>query len=743
MKLSDDFYKNFEEKISQTRFLLKRPLTYTEKILYSHLVDTTQETNNYQIDFVGIHDSSGPMALLQLDSLDITKTKIHSALFCDHLIQAKYGAERDLQEALDTNGEIYNFLKQASEKFSMDFWEPGSGIIHQVILENYVFPGGMMVAADSHTQNAGGLGMLSIGIGGLEAAEVLAGLNFQLPKQKIMGIKLIGKLKGWASPKDLGLQLLTILSTKGAIGYIIEYFGEGVSSLSATAKATVCNIGTEMGATGSIFPFDSSMYDYLVSTHRDTIAELSNRFSSFLTADNEVLQNPDRFYDRVIEIDLSCLEPQINGPFFPDKGCAVSQLQRFIEETGAPEKISTAIIGSCTNSSYEDLNRVALLAQEALNNGLTLKCPLFIAPGSHEILKTLERDGQLKILKRIGAQLLASACGPCAGMWDRHDCKADESNTIITSFNRNYRQRNDGNKNTYAFLASPETVFLMALSGKLTFDFTKEHFLSSQGKSIMFKPPLNAERLPHNKYSKRESLFIFSEKKSSEENLVIPSDSEKLKKFVPFEIPTHIDFNNMMILIKVAGQCTTDHISPAGHWLNYRGHLENISKNFLQRGQNIFSNEVNKVKNQITGHFDTIYQTAYFYKEKKVPWIIIAEDNYGEGSSREHAAMEMRYLGGNVVLAKSFARIHEMNLKKQGVLPLIFSNPSDYQKIAEDDRISLNIKEIIPNKMINILLTHKNSEQEIIIAYHTMTNEQIKWFYAGSSLGMLRQKNNK
>jgi len=656
------------------------------------------------------------------------------------LIIARNGAKDDLDYALGLNKEVYDFLSSVSQKYGIGFWKPGAGIIHQVLLENYAFPGGMMIGTDSHTVNAGGLGMVAIGVGGADAVDVMAGMPWELRMPKLIGIRLTGKLQRWTSPKDVILKVAGILTVKGGTGAIIEYFGEGARTISCTGKGTICNMGAEVGATTSIFGFDQKMYDYLVATGRSQVAELAQQLKDYLTGDDEVYQNPEKYFDQVIEINLDELEPHINGPFTPDLAWPLSKFAEAVEKNGWPEKLSAGLIGSCTNSSYEDISRSASIAKQALGKGLKAKTYFLITPGSEQIRYTIERDGFIEIFEKIGGTVLANACGPCIGQWQRSDIGKDEPNSILTSFNRNFAKRNDGNPNTHAFVASPEIVTAFAIAGTLKFNPLKDKLVNDKGEEVMLEDPSGFE-LPPRGFDVKEMGYQPPAEDGSSIEIKINPNSERLQLLQPFEPWDGNDFLGLRLLIKVKGKCTTDHISMAGPWLRYRGHLDNISNNLLIGAVNYFNDKTNYVKNQLTGEYGPVPEVQRYYKANGIGTIVVGDENYGEGSSREHAAMEPRYLGVKAILAKSFARIHETNLKKQGVLAITFANKDDYDKIQEDDIIDIvGLKEFAPNKPLKVILHHKDGSTEEFPVNHSYSETQIEWFKAGSALNLLRQK---
>ncbi|PLX16408.1 MAG: aconitate hydratase [Salinivirgaceae bacterium] len=748
LELIKEVYANFGEKLQSARNTIGKPLTLAEKILYTHL-HKTQEIKefkrgedyvNFAPDRVAMQDATAQMALLQFMNAGKNKVAVPSTVHCDHLIQAQVGAEKDLSTAWDQNSEVFDFLKSVSQKYGIGFWEPGAGIIHQVVLENYAFPGGMMIGTDSHTVNAGGLGMVAIGVGGADAVDVMADMPWELKMPKLIGVKLTGSLSGWTSPKDVILKVADILTAKGGTGYILEYFGEGANSISCTGKGTICNMGAEIGATTSLFGYDNRMSDYLNITEREDVANLANQMNDMLTGDAEVYQNPEKYFDKVIEINLSEMEPLVNGPFTPDLAHPISKLKQNAEENEYPLDIEVGLIGSCTNSSYEDLNRAASLAKQAKEKKLKVKTEFMVTPGSEMIRYTTERDGILQYFEDIGGVVLANACGPCIGQWKRHTDDPERKNTILTSFNRNFAKRNDGNPNTHGFVSSPEMVTALAIGGSLSFNPLKDALINEDGEEVYLDPP-NGEEFPPNGFESKNLGFTPPAKDSSDVEVVVKPDSNRLQLLAPFAPNDQKDIKGLKILIKAKGKCTTDHISMAGPWLRFRGHLDNISDNLLLGAINYFTEEPN-TKNQITGEYDKTPTIARKYKEAGVQSIVIGDENYGEGSSREHAAMEPRHMGVRVVIVRSFARIHETNLKKQGVLALTFANPADYDKIKENDTFDvLNINELAPGKNVQMVINHDDGTSETIEAKHTYSPIQIKWFYAGSALNLIRQEN--
>jgi aconitate hydratase len=734
-------YASMPEKIQKARTLLGRSLTLAEKILYAHMAEIPAHPHKRGASYVDFHpdrvamqDATAQMALLQFMSAGIPRVAVPSTVHCDHLIRAERGAKADLASSLVENDEVFAFLSSVSQKYGIGFWKPGAGIIHQVVLENYAFPGGMMIGTDSHTPNAGGLGMIAIGVGGADAVDVMAGMPWELQMPKLIGVKLTGKMSGWTSAKDVILKLAGILTVKGGTGAIVEYFGDGCASFSATGKGTICNMGAEIGATTSIFPFDESMMRYLESTDRADIAAMANNVADCLRADDEVLANPEAYYDQIIHIDLDKLEPHINGPFTPDRAMPISEFVQAVKANNWPSELRVALIGSCTNSSYEDMSRVANIADYAASKGLKTKSEFTITPGSEQVRATIERDGILASMEAVGGTVLANACGPCIGQWKRHDVQKGDRNSIITSFNRNFTARNDGNPDTHAFVASPETVVGFALAGDLTVDFTKEPV-----NGIMLNPPAGRE-LPDGGFVPDSEGFIAPAQDGSALDVVIAPDSQRLQKLEAFQSPKAEEYQNMPLLIKVKGKCTTDHISMAGPWLRFRGHLDNISNNMLIGAINYVNDKANSVKNMFTGEYDEVPKVARDYKARGAYWVVVGEENYGEGSSREHAAMEPRFLGGKIIIVKSFARIHETNLKKQGMLPLTFANPADYDLIREGDCFSFNIDSLQPGMPITLQVMHQDGTGDVLTLKHSMNEQQIGWFLAGSALNLIAAK---
>ncbi len=736
-------YAGFKGKVDAAKKVLGRPMTYAEKILYAHLWNETvtpytggKDFVEFAPDRVAMQDATAQMALLQFMSAGIPKVAVPSTVHCDHLIQAEVGSAKDLLNAENENKEVYDFLASVSNKYGIGFWKPGAGIIHQVVLENYAFPGGMMIGTDSHTPNAGGLGMIAIGVGGADAVDVMAGMPWELKFPKLIGVKLTGKLSGWTSPKDVILKVAGILTVKGGTGAIVEYFGEGADNISCTGKGTICNMGAEIGATTSLFAYDKKMYEYLAATEREEVGKLANEIGDYLRPD----EGSEKYYDQVIEINLSELEPHINGPFTPDLAWPISAFKQAVKEKEYPEELKVALIGSCTNSSYEDMERSASVAKQALEMGLKVKSEFTITPGSEQIRATIERDGQLEIFEKVGGLVLANACGPCIGQWKRHDVKEGEKNSIITSYNRNFSKRNDGNPATNAFVASPEIVTALAFAGKLTFNPLTDTLKNSKGEDIKLAEP-RGDELPKKGYLKGVNGYVAPAADGTGVNVEIDPNSKRLQRLFPFVHPDfEKDYKNMYLLLKAKGKCTTDHISMAGPWLRFRGHLDNISNNMFIGAINWFNDKTNHVKNLLTGNYDEVPNVARHYKANFIPWVVVGEENYGEGSSREHAAMEPRHLGGKAIIVKSFARIHETNLKKQGMLPLTFADPADYDKVREDDRIDLDVKDIAPGSQVTMTLKHSDGTTETVLLNHTMNKQQIDWFKVGSALNLMAKK---
>ena len=738
------FYSNFAKRVDSAREQVGRPLTLAEKILYAHLYEESdicpfrrgEDYVNFRPDRVAMQDATAQMALLQFMNAGKSKSAVPATVHCDHLIQANMGAKTDIATATQSNSEVYDFLKSVSDKYGIGFWKPGAGIIHQVVLENYAFPGGMMIGTDSHTPNAGGLGMIAIGVGGADAVDVMTGMEWELKMPKLIGVKLTGSLSGWASPKDVILKLAGILTVKGGTNAIIEYFGPGAASLSATGKATICNMGAEVGATTSLFPFDLNMATYLRATGRDDVAEWATAVSDYLEADMDVQAQPDSFYDRVIVINLSELEPHINGPFTPDAATPISEFATKVKENGWPRKMEVGLIGSCTNSSYQDLSRAASIARQAAEDKIPVAAPLIINPGSEQIRYTAERDGILGDFEQIGATIMANACGPCIGQWKRHTDDNTRKNSIVTSFNRNFAKRADGNPNTHAFVASPELTLALTIAGDLCFNPLTDTLKTADGREVKLKEPEGTD-FPPKGFEVKDNGYVAPTGKDAE--VVINPGSNRLQVLKPFAAWDGKELIEMPLLLKAEGKCTTDHISMAGPWLRFRGHLENISDNMLMGAVNAFNGKTNSILNQLNGKYEAVSAVAKQYKAKGISSIVVAEENYGEGSSREHAAMEPRFLNVKVILAKSFARIHETNLKKQGMLALTFADKDDYKKVREEDKISIvGLKEFAPGKPLTAILYHADGTEESFAVNHTYNELQIKWFKAGAALNAAR-----
>lgn len=741
-------YQRFPERVAAARKTVGTPLTLSEKILYTHLDSETplrafkrgEDYVDFNPDRVAMQDATAQMALLQFMQSGRKQAAVPSTVHCDHLIQARVGADKDLQEAINKNNEVFNFLESVSNKYGIGFWKPGAGIIHQVVLENYAFPGGMMIGTDSHTVNAGGLGMVAIGVGGADAVDVMAGMPWELKFPKLIGVKLTGKLNGWTSAKDVILKVAGILTVKGGTGCIVEYFGEGAINMSCTGKGTICNMGAEIGATTSTFGYDESMARYLRSTGRAEVAAMADQIKEHLTADPEVYANPEKYFDQVIEIDLNTLEPHLNGPFTPDLATPLSKLKEEAAKNGWPTQVEVGLIGSCTNSSYEDLTRAASIAKQARNKSLKTKAQFTITPGSEQVRFTAERDGILEVFDEIGGVVLANACGPCIGQWAREGADKKEKNTIVHSFNRNFAKRADGNPNTFAFVGSPEVVTALAIAGDLTFNPLTDTLINEKGEAVKLDAPQGLE-LPSTGFAVEDAGYQAPAEDGSSVNVVVNPDSERLQLLEPFAAWDGKNINDALLLIKAAGKCTTDHISMAGPWLRYRGHLDNIANNTLTGAVNAFNNETDKVKNQLTGEHGTVPDVQRAYKAKGIPSIVVGDWNYGEGSSREHAAMQPRHLGVRAVLVKSFARIHETNLKKQGMLALTFSNPEDYEKIQENDRIDfIDLESFAPGKPLTLRFKHDNGSSDDIVVNHSYNQSQIEWFKAGSALNLIKKQ---
>ncbi|MBN2774101.1 MAG: aconitate hydratase [Prolixibacteraceae bacterium] len=743
-------YSELPLKVAKAKTVLGKPLTYAEKILYSHLsgndgLKVLQRGIDY-VDFapdrVAMQDATAQMALLQFMNAGKNATAVPSTVHCDHLIQAQVNGLEDLKVAKNLNEEVYSFLESVSNKYGIGFWKPGAGIIHQVVLENYAFPGGMMIGTDSHTPNAGGLGMVAIGVGGADAVDVMAGMPWELKMPKLIGLNLTGKLNGWAAPKDIILKVAGILTVKGGTGSIIEYFGEGARSLSATGKGTICNMGAEVGATTSLFAYDESMERYLKATGREQVVELANGIKEHLKGDDEVYENPDVYYDQVININLSELEPHINGPFTPDRATPVSRMKQTAKENGWPLEVSVGLIGSCTNSSYEDISRAASIAEQAVEKGLIAKAEFTITPGSEQVRFTIERDGFINTFEKMGGKVFANACGPCIGQWARPGAEKQEKNTIVHSFNRNFSKRADGNPNTHAFVTSPEMVTALAISGRLDFNPLTDSLLNNNGEKVMLTPPSGIE-LPEKGFDVKDRGFQAPAENGVNVEVNVAPDSKRLQLLEPFDAWDGKNITGAKLLIKALGKCTTDHISMAGPWLRFRGHLDNISNNMLIGAVNAFNSETNSVKNQLTGNYDEVPKVQREYKSKGIPSVVVGDHNYGEGSSREHAAMEPRHLGVKAVFVKSFARIHETNLKKQGMLALTFANENDYDLIEEDDTFNfIDLVDFAPGKSLTVQVVHLNGSGDTIELNHSYNSQQIEWFKAGSALNLIKKQNN-
>ncbi|HEY9732952.1 MAG TPA: aconitate hydratase [Drouetiella sp.] len=741
-------YQSFPEKIKEARRRYKRPLTLTEKILTAHLdhwpegVETPVRGDSYAFlrpDRVAMQDATAQMALLQFMQAKLKKVAVPSTVHCDHLIQARVGAEEDMARALDDNKEVYDFLRTASQKHGIGFWKPGAGIIHQVVLENYACPGTMMIGTDSHTPNAGGLGMLAIGVGGADAVDVMAGEPWGVRWPKLIGVRLTGKLNGWTSPKDVILKIAGILTVAGGTGAIVEYFGSGTSSISCTGKGTITNMGAELGATTSVFPYDERMAKYLKATGREEIAKLADQYKEYLVADPEVEKDPTAYYDQIVEIDLDTLEPYVVGPHTPDLARPVSELAKEAKEKGYPEALTYALIGSCTNSSYEDMSRAAHIAKQASDHGVKANIGFLITPGSEQIHQTIGRDGQLEKLENIGGTVLANACGPCIGQWKREDNASGAANSIITSFNRNFQKRNDGNPQTLAFIGSPEIVTAFALAGSLTFNPMKDKLTAPDGSQFQLTPP-EAPELPARGFISADSGYLAPAEDGDTVAVAVSPDSERLQLLEPFSAWDGKDYIDLPVLLKADGKCTTDHISPAGPWLRYRGHLDKISDNMFTGAINAFTKQPGTGKDQIDGQTRPFPAVARDYKAHNTGWVVIGDQNYGEGSSREHAAMSPRFLGCKAVVVRSFARIHETNLKKQGILAFTFEKPEDYNMIQEDDRISFTgLKDLKPEQLVEMVITHSDGTKVTTHVKHTMTPEQIEWFKCGSALNLIKK----
>ncbi len=747
LDLIQKLYAAMPAKVEAARTLVGHPLTLAEKILYSHLFEPPTKAHqrgkdyvDFAPDRVAMQDATAQMALLQFMTCGRDKVAVPSTVHCDHLIQAKTGAKQDLQTALDTNKEVYDFLASISSKYGIGFWKPGAGIIHQVVLENYAFPGGMMIGTDSHTPNAGGLGMIAIGVGGADAVDVMAGLPWELKMPKLIGVKLTGKMSGWTSAKDIILKVAGILTVKGGTGAIVEYFGEGADNLSATGKGTICNMGAEIGATCSLFGYDEKMSAYLKATERAAVATMADDIRNYLRPDEEVYAHPEKYYDQLIEINLSELEPYVNGPFTPDLATPISKMAEAVKTNNWPAKLEVALIGSCTNSSYEDISRSASIVKDAVHKGLTTKSEFTITPGSEQVRYTIERDGFIADFESVNGVVLANACGPCIGQWARHIDDPNRKNTIITSFNRNFAKRNDGLASTHAFVASPEIVTAMAIAGTITFNPLKDKLKNNKGEEVMLAEPTGFE-LPPKGFAVEDAGYQAPAADSSKVSVIVNPDSSRLQLLSPFTAWEGSDLKGLKLLIKAKGKCTTDHISMAGPWLKFRGHLDNISNNMLIGAVNYFNDKTDSVKNQLTGEYAAVPTVQRAYKAAGIGSIVVGDENYGEGSSREHAAMEPRHLGVRAIVVRSFARIHETNLKKQGMLALTFANKEDYDKIQEDDRIDIvGLNTFTVGQPLTMVLNHANGNKEEIHLNHTYNHQQIEWFKAGGALNVIRKQ---
>ena len=746
LDLIKKIYTELPAKVDAARKLTGHPLTLAEKILYSHLSGPLpakpyvrgKDYVDFAPDRVAMQDATAQMALLQFMTCGREKVAVPSTVHCDHLIQAKVGAKKDLQLAIETNREVYDFLASISNKYGIGFWKPGAGIIHQVVLENYAFPGGMMIGTDSHTPNAGGLGMVAIGVGGADAVDVMAGLPWELKMPKLIGVKLTGKMSGWTSAKDVILWVAGQLTVKGGTGAIIEYFGEGADNLSATGKGTICNMGAEIGATCSLFAYDEKMSAYLKATGREEVAAIADKIKEHLRPDTDIYTNPVKYYDQVLELDLDKLEPYLNGPFTPDLATPISKLKEVAEKNGWPSKIEVALIGSCTNSSYEDISRSASIAKDAMSKGIKAASEFTITPGSEQVRYTIERDGFIKEFEDVGGLVLANACGPCIGQWARHIDDPNRKNTIVTSYNRNFAKRNDGLSSTHAFVGSPELVTALAMAGTLSFNPLKDKLKNNKGEEVMLKEPTGFE-LPPKGFAVEDAGYQAPAKDGSGVQVKVAPDSKRLQLLEPFAAWEGVDLKGLKLLIKAKGKCTTDHISMAGPWLKFRGHLDNISNNMLIGAVNFYNDKTDSVKNQLTGEYGPVPATQRAYKAAGIGSVVVGDENYGEGSSREHAAMEPRHLGVRAILVRSFARIHETNLKKQGMLALTFANKEDYDKVKEDDDIDiLGLTTFTPGKPLTVVLNHKDGSVDNFTVNHTYNEQQIEWFKAGGALNVIR-----
>jgi len=742
-------YARYPERVEAARKVLNRPLTFTEKILYTHLYNGSADKSfargddyvNFGPDRTCMQDATAQMVLLQFMHSGKKAAAVPSSIHADHLIEAEVGAKKDLEHANNFNKEVYEFMASGASKYGIDFWKAGAGIIHQVVLENYAFPGGLMIGSDSHTVNAGGLGMVAVGVGGADVVDVITDSPWELKMPQLIGVKLTGKLNGWTSPKDVILKVAGLLTAKGGTGFIVEYFGEGAKSMSCTGKGTICNMGAEIGATTSTFGYDQSMATYLSGTNRAEVSEMADKIAEHLTGDAEVYANPEKYFDKVLEINLSELEPHINGPFTPDLATPISQFAKAVKDNDWPETLEVGLIGSCTNSSYEDISRAASVARQAVDKNLKVKAEFTITPGSEMVRYTTERDGFLDDFDKIGGMVLANACGPCIGQWKRHGADKKEKNSIITSFNRNFSKRNDGNPNTHSFVASPEMVTALTIAGDMTFNPITDTLTNENGEQVKLVEP-NGLEMPPKGFDVEDPLYQAPAEDSSKVEVVIPPDSKRLQHFVPFDEWDGKNISGMKVLVKAQGKCTTDHISPAGHWLFFRGHLENLSDNTLTGAVSEFNGETDKVKSQLNGEYGSVPVVQRAYQAAGVPTIVVGDENYGEGSSREHAAMQPRYLGVKIVMTRSFARIHETNLKKQGMIACTFADPVDYDKIKEDDTIDLiNLTEFAEGKQLTFVFHHADGSEDTIKANHSYNDAQVEWFKAGSALNLIRKQN--
>jgi len=749
LEMIKSVYNSLPVRVAAARETAGHPLTLSEKILYAHLFNDRfekYERGKSYVDFapdrVAMQDATAQMALLQFMMAGKEKTAVPSTVHCDHLIQAEIGADKDLATAMDANGEVYNFLETVSNKYGIGFWKPGAGIIHQVVLENYAFPGGMMIGTDSHTVNAGGLGMIAIGVGGADAVDVMAGMPWELKFPKFIGVKLTGEMNGWTSAKDVILKVAGILTVKGGTGAIVEYFGPGAEKLSCTGKGTICNMGAEIGATTSVFAYDSNMAKYLAATGREEIAQLADEVAAHLRADDAVLENPEEYFDQVIEINLSELVPHLNGPFTPDRATPISEMAAAATENGWPTEIEVGLIGSCTNSSYEDISRSASIASQAVDKKLQVKSEFTITPGSEQVRYTVERDGYLDIFSKMGGVVLANACGPCIGQWARHSADPDRKNTIVTSFNRNFRARADGNTETQAFIGSPETVMVMGLSGSLSFHPERDELTADDGSTWRLEAPAQAPDIPAKGFERDNDGYQAPPASSTGIEVRVASDSERLQLLYSFEPLPSTQYEQMPLLLKTKGKTTTDHISPAGPWLKFRGHLDNISNNMFTGATNAFTDGIGTTRNLLSGEGNcTVPDVARDYKANNLNWVVVGDENYGEGSSREHAAMCPRHLGAAAVIVRSFARIHETNLKKQGVLPLVFQDTADWEKVLETDRVDLEgLDGLAPGSDLTAVFRHEDGSEDRVALRHTLNEEQIVWWRAGSALNSLRDE---